>query len=89
MKQRLLFILDGHAPVEIEARTFKAAIVMIATQSNMDEASYAIFRKSMSAYDEVKDRNEIVYLYNLCSCYPSILAVHVIADTIFSVDAEE
>lgn len=89
MKQRLLFILDGHAPVEIEARTFKAAIIMLATQSNMDDASYAILRKSLSAYDEEKDRNEIIYLYNLCSCYPSILAVHVIADTIFSVDTAE
>lgn len=89
MKQRLLFILDGHEPVEIEARTFKAAIIMLATQSNMDDTSYTILYKSLSAYDEEKDRNEIIYLYNLCSCHPSILAVHVIADTIFSVDTAE
>lgn len=89
MKQRLLFIMDGHAPVEIEARTFKAAIIMLATQSNMDEDSYSIFRKCLSAYDEEKDRDEIIYLFNLFSCYPSILAVHIIADTIFTVSSEE
>ena len=87
MKQKLLFIMDGHPPVEIECRTFKAAIIMLATNTEMYDI--ALFCKCLAGYDEVNDRSEIIHLYNLFSCYPSITSVYLIADTIFNPEVEE
>ena len=87
MKQKLLFVMDGHPPVEIECRTFKAAVIMLATNTEMYDV--ALFRKSLAGYDEVNDRTEIIHLYNMFSCYPAITAVYLIGDTIFNAEVEE